>query len=303
MADSRSTKQPTRTRALQRPRSRRHWRVAILGSLAAVALLGAWGLIEPRLLLVDRTVVSSPDIPPEFEGARIVFVADIHGGPYFSRERLRSLVARINAEKPDLVILGGDYVGESAGGASFVYPELARLHATDGTVAVIGNHDIREGRDIATAGLEEAGVTLLDNDNVRVARGSGWIRIAGVDDAWEGQPQLEPAAADIATDEFTIFVTHTPDYLATALPQTRGAFDLALAAHTHGGQVTALGLWAPLMPTRYGQRYRSGWIAEQGIPVLVTRGVGTVHLPVRFFAPPEFHVIRLHRGPASVRQL
>jgi len=266
-------------------------------------LIVAWALIEPRLLLVDRKVVSSPDVPPAFDGARIVYLADIHAGPLYSRKRVRALVSKVNAEKPDLVVLGGDYVGGYSGAASFVYPELGALSATDGVIAVMGNHDIWEGREQAVRGFEAAGITLLVNDNVRVRRESGWIRVAAVDDQYGGEPRLEPAAADIGREEFCVFVSHSPDFFATALPKTRGAFDLALGAHTHGGQVTFFGLWAPWMPTAYGQRYRGGWITEQGIPVLVTRGIGTVRAPVRFFAPPQYHVIELRRGPTGVQRL
>jgi predicted MPP superfamily phosphohydrolase len=95
-------------------------------------------------------------------------------------------------------------------------------------------------------------------------------------------------------------VSHAPDYLATALPAAKGTFDLALSGHTHGGQVTLFGLWAPILPSRYGQRYSRGWLTEEGVPVLVTRGVATVGPPLRFFARPQLHVIELKRGPAGV---
>jgi len=294
--------------------------------VVAVVLIVAWALIEPRLLLVDRAVVTSPDVPREFDGARIVFLADIHAGPHYGPERVRDLVARINAEKPDLVVVGGDFVSSGDTYASFVYAELARLRAPEGVVAVVGNHDIWEGRGAAHEGLEAAGIRLLDNDNVRIRRGSGWIRIAGTDDERGGRPDIDAAARDIGRDEFAVLLTHTPDVFATALPRTRDAFDLALAGHTHGGQVTAFGLWAPWIPSRYGQRYRGGWMTESGVPILVTRGVGSVrgpfslfggtgmpegtmkrlqalNVPVRFFAPPQYHVIELRRGEAGVRGL
>ena len=86
------------------------------------------------------------------------------------------------------------------------------------------------------------------------------------------------------------------------LPDSPGMFDVALAAHTHGGQVTLFGLWAPLVPSLYGNRYRTGWHDIAGTPTLVTNGVGTVGLPLRFFAPPQIHVIILrHADTASVR--
>lgn len=276
---------------------------ALIVLLVLLAILLARGLTEPYSLSVDRTVITSPDVPPGFDGARIVFLADVHTGraAYRSRRSVAKLVARVNAEKPDVVILGGDYVGGQNGGDKLFYPEIAKLVAPSGVVAAMGNHDIREGRDVAVAGFASANIPLVVNGSVTLQRRGGHIRVAVVDDPWAGSDITSAAADGISPSEFAIFVAHTPDTFPTALPATDGVFDLALAGHTHGGQVTLFGLYAPVIPSAYGQRYRGGWRTEQGIPVLVTRGIGTTGLPLRFFAQPQFHVIELRRGPADAQ--
>jgi uncharacterized protein len=134
-----------------------------------------------------------------------------------------------------------------------------------------------------------------------VTRGGNGIVIAGIDDR-EGSPVVSKAAEGITTDDFAILLSHGPDPLAEQLPGSGGVFDLALAGHTHGGQLTAFGLWAPLSNSTYGNEYLSGWKTIASTPTLVSNGVGTVMLPMRLGAPPQMHVITLRRAETpSVR--
>lgn len=269
-----------------------------LGVLALVALASAlsWALIEPFTLSVERATITSHAVPADFDGVRIAFVSDVHSGPFFGPSRTARLIDEVNALQPDLVILGGDYVGGHGDGAEIFYPLAARLDAPLGTIAVLGNHESWEGIEKARSGLSEAGITLLENENVLVEQGGSGIFVAGVEDLQTGRPDAGRAAAGVVPGGYGILVSHNPDVLADALPQVGPAFDLALAGHVHGGQVTLFGERAVWVPSAYGERYRQGWREESGVPVLVSRGVGTVHLPFRFFAGPQIHVIELRRG-------
>lgn len=278
------------------------WRwVATVVALVIVSIV-VWSLVEARTLRVTHDVVTSPNVPPAFDGARLVFVSDVHAGPYFGKGRMRNLVERVNQLRPDVLVLGGDYVGGRANGKQVFYPAVGAFDSRLGTVAVLGNHDTWEGKAESIKGLQDAGITVLMNSSARVRSGAGGdsIMIAGVEDLETGHPDAEAAAQDIARDSFTVLVSHNPDVFATALPATEGAFDLALAGHTHSGQLTAFGSIAPIMPSEFGQRYRGGWLEESGVPILVSRGIGTVTAPVRFFAPPEINLIELRTGPATV---
>jgi len=266
----------------------------VLVLLAAAFILVA--AAEAKRLHVDHREIVSETLPAEFDGAKLVFVADIHAGPNLRRDRMKALVDQVNALDPDIIVLGGDYVGGKADGASVFYPAIADLNATLGTFAVLGNHDAWEGADKARAGLSKAGITLLENESVRVRKGDAEIVVAGLEDLYTGAPDAAIAGRNVDPSDFAVLVSHNPDALDGQLPDTADLWDLALAGHTHGGQITFFGVFAPMVATQFGERFRSGWKHEDGVPILVTNGVGTVTAPLRFFARPELHVITLRRG-------
>lgn len=174
------------------------------------ALLLAYTFIEPYWLKTKTYTIASPEVPACFQKTKIVFLSDIHHGPFFSVKRLRKLVEKVNRLEPDIILLGGDYVHRDPKYIAPCFRELSRLKAPLGVYGVLGNHD-----------------------------------------HWE---------------------------------------DLVFAGHTHGGQVTFFGLWAPLVPSQYGQKYRTGLISVGDIRVIVTNGIGTITPPVRFFARPQIIV-------------
>ena len=268
--------------------------------LVLTVLVGAffaWSFIEPRLVRVSEVTLISPQLPPEFDGTRVLYLADVHAGPYFSRRRVAKLVDQWMDLKPDLILVGGDNVGGRRGGAAKFYPEARRLRAPLGVYGVLGNHDYWEGEQIARAEMSAAGIRVIDNASVPVRRRGEEIRIGGVEDLWEGRPNVAKAAEGVSSSEFALLLTHNPDVLAEGLPSTPRAWDVALTGHMHAGQITFFGLWAPIVPSMYGQRYRNGWVEENGTLILITNGIGEVTLPVRFFAPPEANLITLRRGP------
>ncbi len=268
-------------------------------AIVVVSLTAAFFAIaatEARRLRIDRKELVSADLPEEFDGARIVFVADVHAGPHLGRRRVSALVDAVNELDADILILGGDYVGGRLDGAEMFYPQAARLRASLGRYAVLGNHDVWEDSGAARRGLEDAGITLLENEAVRVSRNGESIAIAGVEDLYTGHPDARVAGKDLKPSDFSVLVSHNPDVFGGQLPEMKGIWDLALSGHTHGGQVTLFGTLLPLAPDWLRKRFRSGWSYQSGVPVLVSNGVGTVTAPIRFFAEPEIHVITLHRG-------
>ncbi|MDF1542317.1 MAG: metallophosphoesterase [Anaerosomatales bacterium] len=269
------------------------FRVGMLGVALAVPAVTLYGAAEARTLKVTSDVITSRSLPKEFDGTRIVFVADVHAGPYFGPNRMDKLVEQVNALDPDVLILGGDYVGGRTGGARTFYARAADFRARRAKVAVLGNHDVWEGSEEARRGFAEAGFALLEDDSVHVSTGDASIAVAGVSDLYTGDPDPEAAARGIAPETFSVLVSHNPDVFAGRLGTTAGEWDLALAGHTHAGQVTFFGTPA-FVPSEHGGRYRTGWRDENGTPILVSNGVGTVTLPVRLFAQPEIHLITLH---------
>ena len=264
----------------------------IVVGLAIATLLGIM-LLEARSLRTYAFTVTDPELPSAFDGLRVAFISDVHLGPYVSRAQVRRVVDRVDGLHPDLIVLGGDYAYRDAGAIRPAFAELKRLRAPLGVYGVLGNHDHWLGAATTRSAMEAAGIRDLDNRGVWLERGTARIRLCGVDDLWEGRQDLPAALADAAPSDFVLLVSHNPDVAETLAD---GQADLLLSGHTHGGQVTIFGLWAPLLPSKYGQKYRAGLVDAGAVTVLVTTGVGTTVVPFRFFARPEIALLTLRRG-------
>ncbi len=259
--------------------------IFILGFAALI-----YSFIEPFWLQTKEVTISSKDIPASFNDVRLVFVADIHHGPYFSRSRVLNLVERINALNPDIVLLGGDYVHREPKYIEPCFEELSNLKATIGKYGVLGNHDHWESAELTRQFMENAGIEIMDNRATWINKSIDRIKIGGVGDMFEDRQDINPTIDDVKENDFVMLLSHSPDYAEQIKTKK---IDLVLSGHTHGGQVTLFGLWAPLIPSKYGQKYRTGIIETDYTKVLVTNGVGTITPPVRFFARPEIVLIHL----------
>jgi predicted MPP superfamily phosphohydrolase len=264
----------------------------VLPLIAATVVIGVGYLAyEARHVRVVRDDLKVGDLPPELDGLRIVFVSDVHAGPWFGHDRMRMLVRLVDSLEPDVLILGGDYVGGRRNGAAIFYAQAPDFSARLAKVAVLGNHDVWEGVADARKGLAAAGFRLLENRGVRVPVGTATLAIAGVDDLYTGSPSVAAAADDVRPDDYAILVSHNPDVFRYMLEGTQPLWDLALGGHTHGGQISLASAGTDSPPQHH--RFRSGWFTENGVPTLVSNGVGTVMLPLRFQTPPEVHAITL----------
>jgi len=287
-----------------RPRRWKWWLVGLAVLVVVAALLGS-GFAETYRVEIKRFTVTSPDVPAAFDGTRIALITDIHRGAFFSQGRVGRLVERVNSLKPDVVVLGGDYVYADVDYEASCFAELASLEAPLGRFAVLGNHDYGEyetgdtgGTDPTSAieAIKGAGLTLLDNQAIWVMKADARIRVGGVADYDEGIPQLAPTIGGTSPRDFVILLSHNPD-IAEDLPA--GAVDLMLSGHTHGGQVTFFGLWAPHLPSKYGQKYRTGLVTTGSTTVIVSNGVGTIFPPIRLFARPQIVEVTLRSGPST----
>jgi hypothetical protein len=159
----------------------------------------------------------------------------------------------------------------------------------------MGNRDYQDGMagDIRQA-MTRQNIKLLENSGVWIGQNqtldnptSGRIRLGGVADILRSNPNIEGALDGAAADDFAILATHNPAFRQIADPRV----DLALAGHTHGGQITFFGF--PLSPTLWGQKYVSGLYKNNRTTIIVSNGIGTRLLPMRLFAPPEINLVTL----------
>ena len=187
----------------------------------------------------------SHDVPAEFEGVKIIFLTDIHHGFFFTQEKVRTLVKLTNSLKPDIILLGGDYVDRDPGCIPTFYCEAAKFKAPLGIYAVLGNHDIWTDEELSKEYMNQSGIRLLDNDAVWIEKGKSRIKIGGVGDLWSMTQNLEPMLEGTVRNDLMILISHHPDF-AELLPTN--IIDLLLCGHTHGGQVSFFRKWVPPWP-------------------------------------------------------
>jgi uncharacterized protein len=246
--------------------------------------------IRSRLEMVEMTL-AFPDLPTAFDGVRILQLTDIHYGPYSRREDLRSLIDLANEQKADLVALTGDFVLNSGRYIPECLEEISRLEAPLGVYAVLGNHDHREGAEAIIQGLESYGFPVLRNRWAGIEKDGQRIRLAGVADMEEDNPDLDAAFGDIPKNEFCILLSHNPD-IAEFLDGYRA--DLVLSGHTHGGQFNFPIIGSPWLPNFY-KKYKEGLCEGPKSKVFVSRGLGVTLLPLRIACPPQMAVLTLRR--------
>ena len=247
---------------------------------------------ESRWIKVTEIEIKSADIPESFNGSKIVFITDIHLGPYLSAERLSGIVDQINGIKPDIILLGGDYVHYRSQYIEPVFRELGKLRSVYGTYGVLGNHDHYSDAVLTRKMMEKYGVNSVDNQSVWIKKGNDSIKIGGVGDFWRDVQTPQNTLKDLKKSDFAIMLSHQPDYIEKI---DTNLIDLTLSGHTHGGQITLFGWWAPILPSKYGQKYRYGLIDDEKMKAYISSGIGTVAVPFRFFCRPEIVVIHLKK--------
>ena len=270
--------------------------IVFIALVVALAVLILYARSEALRDPVVRTAtIRLPNWPSGAKPIRAVLISDLHiDGQTMDEARLDRIAAQINALKPDIVLLAGDYIyghdpgGAARYGAGLVGP-LSRLRAPLGVVAVLSNHDHWTGVGVVRDQLARAGVTLLEN--AAIARGP--LAIGGVGDRYSRHDNLPATLAKLRPlAGARVLLTHSPD-IAPDMPADT---TLLLAGHTHCGQVV-LPLWGPVSEvSRYGDRYRCGIRVEGARTVVVTAGLGTSGpMAVRLNAPPDLWLLTL--GP------
>lgn len=233
---------------------------------------------------------------PGLSGLRVAVLADLHiGSPYQDLDKLRRIVDRANAEQPDLVLLPGDFVIQGVKGGEFIHPDdfapvLAELEAPLGVWAVMGNHDHWfEGASPVASAFQRHGIPLLEDRAALIERDGKPFWLVGVSDLWESDHDIEKAMSGVADDRPVLLFTHNPD----VFPEVRARVALTVAGHTHGGQVDLPWIGRLIVPSKFGERYASGLVVEDGRKLYVSTGIGTSILPVRFRVPPVVTILDL----------
>ena len=240
-------------------------------------ILFIWSFfIEPNLLTVTKYKISNLD------GKKIVFVSDFHIAKG-DLSRLKRIVNKINEINPDLVLSSGDFIKGHAGTTTLPVEKMAEELSKIKTpiISVLGNHDGWYDKYRVKTALEKHGITVLHNTSTKV----GNLYIAGIEDIRTGIPDVSTALEN--TEFPRILLTHSPDIYY----DVKEDVDLILAGHVHGGQVRIPFVGALICPSIYGTKFASGDFKETQNRMIVTRGLGTSILTVRFNNIPEIVVL------------
>lgn len=275
---------------------RRPSRRDVLKGLAAVGVGTAGGaaahgfLYERHHIDVTRAVLRVSGLPEALAGLRVGFMTDLHRSSTVSQELIESASGLLMAERPDLIVLGGDYVtwgGDyvAAGDRHFVEPAadaVRALSAPHGVFGVLGNHD--DDRDLPAA-MAARGVEILKDARTRLTIRGEALDLIGIR-YWTTR-ERDLAALARGAARASILLAHNPSRLREAAALS---LPLMLSGHTHGGQIVLPGFGAVAgrnFPIIAGEGARANTTA------FVSRGIGTVYVPIRLNCPPEVVVLTL----------
>jgi predicted MPP superfamily phosphohydrolase len=240
----------------------------------ACAGLGARSLYRRRYLSAARLLVREerlelPGLPAGLDGLRVAQLSDLHGGRFLKQGDLRDVVARVNAERPDVCVLTGDFISHEWSDVLPLTDDLAQLRPRLGSFAVFGNHDYKYRQEALIAeALARSGVRVLRNEGVRLDTGDGVLALTGLEE---------------------LVLCHNPSAGARLAREGCAA---VLSGHSHGRQVD-LPLLRGFGPPHPGLRIQYGPTCQ-----LVSRGLGVVALPLRWGSPAEVVLVELRSGGA-----
>jgi predicted MPP superfamily phosphohydrolase len=273
--------------------SRRRLLRTVSGVVAGTPVLaGGFGAFVERSRILARPVdLKIAGLPRDLDGLRLAQLTDIHLGPFLAERELERSVEIANDFKPHLALVTGDLISDPGDPLDACLARLARLRASDGVYGCLGNHEGYARVEGYTARqARQLGIEFLRSQHRSLRVGAASLNLAGVDYQKMGGPYLEDSAGLVEAGSFNVLLSHNPDVFPDAAAQ---GYDLVISGHTHGGQINfeifdrSVNVSKFYTPFVYGQ-YRQG-----NSLLYVSRGIGTVAIPVRLGAPPEVNLIRL----------
>lgn len=271
-------------------------------------MFGAGGLalyageFERHWLEVVLREIHIAGLPTAFDGTTVAQLSDIHLDEFTEPFLLREAIDEINRNRPDIVLLTGDYVSAevlpqhlTVAAAWHCAKLLSRLECTQ-RYAIFGNHDVWAGEEHVGNALRSHGIAVLRNSYLPIELNGGRIWLAGIDDPVCGQPDPDlaiPASIRNLPNEPIVLMCHAPDYVdVLRIHPTGQAVSFVVSGHTHGGQIR-LPFVGPLHLPPGGRKYVEGLFRVPPMQLYVNRGIGSVGVPFRFDCRPEITFFKL----------
>ena len=262
-------------------------------------VLTCWGTWEAvRVPDVKHRDAVISGLAPEFEGTKVAVLVDLHASALNRRPLFEAIVDRTMAEKPDLILMPGDFVDGRVQKRAYDLEPLSRLSAPLGVFASSGNHEYYSGYDAWVAQLKQFGLTWLENEHRVLERGAGKLVVAGVPDQQGGRfglaaPDPQKALAGAPAGVPVILLAHRPE---AAKENARTGVALQVSGHTHGGMMPGLNL----LVARFNKGYVRGWYDVDGMKLFNSPGTSLWNgFPLRLFDPAEITIITLRSKSIS----
>ncbi|MGH7813926.1 MAG: metallophosphoesterase [Candidatus Binataceae bacterium] len=237
---------------------------------------------------VTRVELPVRGLPEALRGVTACQISDFHVDRDEDLERLELAVETINAERPDLIFLTGDYFSGADTMNRYIgafRSAISKLRPGAELFAILGNHDHWSSAERITEALKRSGARVLANSSGRLALRGESLTIVGIDDLWSRRAEPARAFAGVAPDECTIVLAHNPD---TALYARHLRPGVMLSGHTHGGVVRIPFYGSPWKSIlRIGKRFYSGLNRYEDFFIYTNRGLGTMFVRIRINCPPE----------------
>ena len=265
--------------------------------LGLIVLFLVYSHYEYRHIKIRTIEIKSKDIPEEFNGKRVLFVADFQYDTMarYNKRQQKKAIEMINAQKKDMILLGGDYATWEKNIPKF-YEDAKDIKIPElGVYAIYGNHEY-PGEEETAENMKKLGFNLLVNENRKITINNENIYIAGVTDLWHGKPDAKKALEGLKKEDFVLFLTHNPEYFEEMTENEKEKADMTLAGHTHAGQVTFFGKII-MSAIKDKKKYGYGMKEYNGHKIYITSGLGGAFLEmfIRFFAQPEIVIFELKR--------
>jgi predicted MPP superfamily phosphohydrolase len=253
---------------------------------------------------VRHTEYSMEDLPESLQGFKIGLIADIQADYYTDENRLNHYIDKLNEAEPDLVLIAGDVITNSAEYIPVAAEALSKIKSEYGIYACVGDHDnwaygrnIMKSRREVIETLDRKSIYMLDDVNYKLAIDSSIIGITFITDTYSDRIShslLDSLTTNLHGSDLRILLSHQPNYKIVQRA-IDNKYNLMLSGHTHGGQITILFPFQDLSPTMFETKYVRGDFWFDNTMLVVCRGLGFSIAPVRFNSTPEVVIIELNK--------
>jgi hypothetical protein len=254
---------------------------------------------------VNQYELVKKNLPAELDNFKIVFFSDMQADRFTERDRLMGYVNKINEQDPDLLLAAGDFITDSPSYIDTAAVYVDRLKSKYGIYSCVGDHDqwaygrqIEKSRNEMIEKLGAKGVKMLHNDTAAVNIGSQEIFITFITNTYSvktSEQLIDSLSANAKNAALRIFLVHQPNKMMME-SAVENNFDLFLAGHTHGGQVSFLFPFIRLSPTLMETKYVRGEFNLDGVKMIINPGLGMSIVPLRYNSTPAVSVITLKKN-------